>query len=128
MRKGFTLVEIVIVIIIVGILAAIGLIQYNRVIEKERGVEARVILGNLKSAEIANFHELGVYATVANLSLSAPVSCAQTTHYFSYTCDAGTGTCTANRCQGLTGKQPGGTVVWNKSLTVAGVWGGTVGY
>jgi len=126
MRKGFTLVELIIVIIIVGILAAIGLTQYNKVIEKGRAAEARMMLGNLRSAEIANFNELGVYATVANLSVGAPAACA-TTHYFRYTCAAGTGTCTATRC--ITGgKPPDGTVAWTKTLTVAGVWGGTLGY
>ncbi|MDD5130223.1 MAG: prepilin-type N-terminal cleavage/methylation domain-containing protein, partial [Candidatus Omnitrophica bacterium] len=45
MKKGFTLVELIIVVIIVGILASIGLTQYNKVVEKSRAAEARMILG-----------------------------------------------------------------------------------
>ncbi|MFH1190908.1 MAG: prepilin-type N-terminal cleavage/methylation domain-containing protein [Candidatus Omnitrophota bacterium] len=128
MRKGFTLVELIIVIIIVGILASVGMTQYVKVVEKGRAAEARMILGTLRSAEIAENIETGAYATVANLGVGAPVNCTQTTHFFSYACDAGTGTCTATRCQGVTGKQPGGTVAFNKILDVLGNWTGTAGY
>ena len=129
MKQGFTLIELIIVIIIVGILAALGITQYTKVIEKGRAAEARDVLGSLRAAEVAEMNENGAYAAVANLSVGAPAACAAT-HYFAYSCDAGTGTCTADRCQGAAGKQPGGTVVYGKTLTVAGVWGftGAAGY
>jgi prepilin-type N-terminal cleavage/methylation domain-containing protein len=125
MKKGFTLVELIIVIIIVGILASIGLTQYNKVVEKSRAAEARMILGTLRSAEMAEYMENGSYVVAASLGVSAPSSCA-TTHYFSYSC-ATDGTCTATRC--TTGGKPSqGTTAWTKSLTVDGTWGGTAGY
>ncbi|MFH1281473.1 MAG: prepilin-type N-terminal cleavage/methylation domain-containing protein [Candidatus Omnitrophota bacterium] len=127
MRKGFTLVELIIVIIIVGILASVGMTQYTKVVEKGRAAEARMMLGTLRSAEIVEFTETGAYATVANLGVGAPAACA-VTHFFSYACDAATGTCTATRCMGAAGKQPGGTVAYNKTLKVDGTFGGTAGY
>jgi prepilin-type N-terminal cleavage/methylation domain-containing protein len=49
MRKGFTLLELLIVIIIVGVLATIGFTQYTAVVERARGAEARQVLGQLRS-------------------------------------------------------------------------------
>ena len=126
MKKGFTLVELIIVVIIVGILASIGLTQYNKVVEKSRAAEARMILGTLRGAETAAMYENGAYATVANLGVGAPATCA-TTHYFSYSCSSSNGTCTATRCTSG-GKPQNGTASWTKTLTITGVWGGSAGY
>jgi prepilin-type N-terminal cleavage/methylation domain-containing protein len=125
MKKGFTLVELIIVIIIVGILASIGLTQYNKVVEKSRAAEARMILGTLRSAEIAEYYENGSYVVATSLGVGAPSGC-QSTHYFSYACTTA-GTCTATRCT-ASGKPSQGTTAWTKSLTIEGVWGGTAGY
>jgi len=131
MRKGFTLVELIIVIIIVGILASIGISQYTKVIEKGRAAEARTVLGNLRSAEVAEMNENGAYVAVAGLSVGAPTGCLAT-HYFSYACvagaGAGAGTCTATRCT-AGGKPPQSTVgAYTKTLDIGGIWGGTAGY
>jgi prepilin-type N-terminal cleavage/methylation domain-containing protein len=125
MRKGFTLIELIVVIIIVGILASVGMSQYTKVVEKGRAAEARLILGSLRSAEIAENTENGSYNTVANLGVGAPTACA-TTHYFSYACTTA-GLCTATRCTSG-GKTPNGTS-YTKTLDAAtGVWGGDAGY
>jgi len=130
MKKGFTLVELLVVIIIVGILASVGISQYTKVIEKGRAAEARMILGNLRAAEIAEYNENGSYVMITSLSVGAPTSCSQTTHYFSYGCLVGSGSCTATRCGTGTGKPPGvaSGSGYNKTLSIAGVWGGTAGY
>ncbi|MDD5501112.1 MAG: prepilin-type N-terminal cleavage/methylation domain-containing protein [Candidatus Omnitrophica bacterium] len=126
MNKGFTLIELIVVIIIVGILASVGMTQYTKVVEKGRAAEARLILGSLRTAEVANYIENGAYATVANLGVAAPASCT-TTHYFSYACNSTTGTCTATRCT-TGGKTPQGGAAYTKTVTPAGTWGGTSGY
>ncbi|MFZ2603680.1 MAG: prepilin-type N-terminal cleavage/methylation domain-containing protein [Candidatus Omnitrophota bacterium] len=128
MRKGFTLLELIIVIIIIGVLATLGFTQYTKVVEKGRAAEARAILGTLRTAENAYFQEFGVYtATVTELGLELPSAACLTTHYFRYTCALATGTCTATRCI-AGGKTPNAAVVYNKTLDQAGVFGGTAGY
>jgi len=127
MKKGFTLVELIIVVIIVGILASIGLTQYNKVVEKSRAAEARMILGTLRSAEVAEMNENGSYVSVTNLGVGAPDGTCLTTHFFSYACATATGTCTATRCT-AGGKPQQGTAAWTKTLDINGTWGGSAGY
>ena len=126
MKKGFTLIELIVVIIIVGILAAIGMTQYTKVVEKGRAAEARLVLGSLRTAQVSYFMENDVYAGLVDLNVSAPAACTAT-HYFSYSCASATGTCTATRCT-TGGKNPQGTTAYTKTVSVAGVWGGDAGY
>ena len=125
MKQGFTLIELIVVIIIVGILASVGMTQYTKVVEKGRATESRIVLGSLRSSEIAAFFENGAYVAVASLGVAVPTACAST-HYFSYSCATATGTCTATRCA-ASGKTPN-TTAYTKTLSVLGVWGGDAGY
>lgn len=61
MRKAFTLIELIIVSIIVGILASVALVQYRNVIEKSRSAEAYAILANISAAESAYNSEYNIY-------------------------------------------------------------------
>ena len=59
--KGFTLVELLIVVAIIGVLASQGVPAYRRMIQKSRKGEAQNMLGNIASAESAFFSEYGAY-------------------------------------------------------------------
>ena len=129
MKKGFTLLELIVVIIILGILATLGFSQYTKMVEKGRSAEAKIILGQIRSADIAYFqeHNPAFAGALADLAVSAPTNCTQTTHYFSYA--AAAGVYTATRCTALTGKQPGAVApAYTITLTTAGAWGGSAGY
>ncbi|MBU0549165.1 MAG: type II secretion system GspH family protein, partial [Candidatus Omnitrophica bacterium] len=71
--KGFTLLELMIVIIILGVLATLGVMQYQAAIEKSRGAEARQVIGQLRShcaaLYMANGNTTG--CTVGNLGISS---------------------------------------------------------
>ncbi|MDD5005179.1 MAG: prepilin-type N-terminal cleavage/methylation domain-containing protein [Candidatus Omnitrophica bacterium] len=59
---GFTLLELIIVIIVIGILATIALPRYQGVVEKTRVAEAKSMLSVIRSAQIRYFAQYGDYA------------------------------------------------------------------
>lgn len=70
--KGFTLVELLIVVAIIGVLASQGVPAYKRMIQKSRKGEAQMLLGNIATAESGFFSEYGVYSNhVARLGAMA---------------------------------------------------------
>jgi len=129
-RAGFTLIELIIVIVIVASLATIGFVQYQRMIERARGSEARRVLGGIRtnaaaywiarSDVVANTVPTGTFVP-SNLGMGSdlgeiPTACAagpgsSLSYYFAYTIQQSATndgfTATATRCtQG--GKSPTG--------------------
>lgn len=51
-QRGFTLLELLMVVIIIAILAAIAVPQYFRAAERSRAAEALQILGSMRGAEV----------------------------------------------------------------------------
>jgi len=67
-KKGFTLMELIIVVIIIGILAMIGLPQFFNVAERGRSAEAANLLGAIRSAQLRYYAEFSVVDTSGNCS------------------------------------------------------------
>ena len=57
MKKGFTLLELIVVVIIIGILAMIALPKFVRVAEKARSTEGRMLLDAIRSAQFRYYTE-----------------------------------------------------------------------
>ena len=139
--KGFTLLELIMVIIIIGILATLGFAQYGAMIEKSRGGEARETISTLRSHLTAkNYEGLGaVTISGGNLGIVAgmiPPTCT-VTNYFSYSVDAACATTactfTATRCT-TSGKTPNvpsaaaGVLRLIFTNTGTDTWSSTAGY
>jgi len=127
MKKGFTLLELIIVIIIIGILGALGFVQYTRMVEKGRTAESKDILGQIRASQEGYKQEYGAYtASMGALAIDVPATCTAT-HYFTFTSSASAGT--ATRCTGATGKTPAGPAAYQIVITYStGAWSGSPGY
>ncbi len=90
-KNGFTLLELIIVIVIVGILAVLGLNQYTNIVEASRGADAKAgfgvirklhaayyLLNNTRSGETSA--DIGIGSSAEQL----PSSCSSRS-YFYYT-------------------------------------------
>ena len=60
--KGFTLIELVVVVIIIGILAAIALPRHSKTVEKSKMAEATSMLGVIREAQMRYLIEYDEYA------------------------------------------------------------------
>lgn len=70
-RKGFSLMEVMIVVAIVGILAAIAIPSYSRYVTRTKRSEAVTALHTVALYQEKHMAERGQYGTVANLIANA---------------------------------------------------------
>lgn len=73
MNKGFTLIEMLVVVLIIGVLAAIAVPQYEASIEKSRVAEALVLMKSIADAEQRYFQANPNETTVTKQSQIADV-------------------------------------------------------
>jgi len=83
-RRGFTLLELIIVIIVIGILASIALPKYIQVTEKARTAEAKSALSSLRSSQIRYYAQWGVYAQGVGAMLILDAELTDTGKYFGF--------------------------------------------
>ncbi len=89
-NKAFTLLELIVVIVILGVLATLGFTQYGRMVEKSRQAEAKMILGDIRKLTYAYYLANGsltgitdVNVNIGTASDQIPSACVST-HYFWY--------------------------------------------
>jgi len=81
MKRGFTLIEIIVVIIIVGILAAVGLTQYSLIVEKGRTTEAKVRIGAMRQLAYEYYLNNGTLSGITNAVLGTDNTCTSSDFY-----------------------------------------------
>lgn len=125
-QKGFTLLEIIIIVVILGILATMGFVQYTRAVERSRTAEAKNVLSSIRTAEHGYMQQFGSYTSNINeLSTESVASACQAggIYFFSYSIDATAGT--ATRCT-QDGKLPVSSTAYTIILNYdTGVFGGS---
>jgi prepilin-type N-terminal cleavage/methylation domain-containing protein len=85
-NKGFTLLEIIVVIVILGIMSTLAATQYTKMVEKSRGAEARVIMGSIRTNEAVMRIQSGACSSsIVDVGIGSdyPSACSST-HYFAY--------------------------------------------
>ena len=66
MRKGFTLIELMVVVAIIAFLASIAIPRYFNYFVKAKQAEVAMILASLHPAELSYYAEHGTYSTNLN--------------------------------------------------------------
>jgi type IV pilus assembly protein PilA len=69
-RKGFTLIELMIVVAIIGILAAIAIPNFLRFQAKAKQSEARELLSSVYTAEVSYYAEQNAYSSLTTVGFT----------------------------------------------------------
>ena len=81
MQKGFTLLELIVVIVILGILATLGFTQYGKVVESARLAEAKTRIGLMRQLAHEYYLKNGSLTGIQNSDVGAGDSCTSTDFY-----------------------------------------------
>jgi len=104
-QSGFTLIEMMITVAIIGILAAIALPSYENYVKRGKAAEATSTLAGLKVQMEQYFQDYRTYANTG--AVVAPCAPPTLSRYFVYSCTLQTPTTFIIRASGIAGQKMG---------------------
>lgn len=113
-KKGFTLLELLVVVIIIGILASIAMPQYTSTIEKARSGEAMINIGAIRVALDRYWYQNGTLPANSNFSaldIDDPNNVTNKLYVYSF---VNNGTTAAKRKYTVTATRVGSASTWVK--------------
>ena len=130
-RGAFTLIELIVVIIIIGVLASLALPRFFRTVERARAAEALQNLSTLRQSMQRCYLRLGSYSTCSaaadstftNLDVESPNNVAAANRLFAY--DTSASAATTFTVRALRNTLVGGDGTSSVTLTDTGVRTGT---
>ncbi len=99
---GFTLIELMIVVAIIGILAMIALPAYNDYITRSKIQEATSQLSDLRVKMESSYMDNRMYGTATVCGISTLLPAPAGTKYFTYTCVSGNANATGDQTYTIT--------------------------
>ena len=122
-NRGFTLLEVLMVVIIIGILATLAIPQYTKTVEKARASEAYSNLGSIRKAEWIFYNEQSPQTFTTNfasLYIESPNSNAN--RNFNYTVGGVSATAFTVSAARASGTNSGEVITMNQIGTTGGNW------
>lgn len=125
-KRGFTLIEVLTVVVILGVLASLALPKYARAVERSRATEAMASIKAINDSIYAYYAEKETCPTsfkklVVNFSGTANDGASVTSKYFTFSLDASVNV-PGTSCPGAKATRLSGYsyTIWNPFAPVAG--------
>ena len=107
-QAGFTIIEVMIVVVIISILGAIALPSYNDYLVRSSLAEAYAHLGDMSTKLEQHFQDNRTYAGACAAGTVAPLPTAANAKYFDFTCPTLSGTAFTVQAAGKAGTRAAG--------------------
>jgi type IV pilus assembly protein PilE len=126
---GFTLIELVVVMVIVGILAIISVPVYRNYVQRGRASEGRHLLGSVAAAQRVYYAEYGTYIAIVTTRHDSTlgVDATQNTYFRTFACGVTGPQAYTSYTTGMAGSEANGinitlnqAVIGGPTITVVG--------